>query len=47
MSFNDNYKDIIIECFYLKITFKRKFDFCFSLRNSVFLHGTLNETRVA
>ena len=26
---------------------KRKFDFCFSLRNSVFLRGTLNKTLVA
>ena len=30
-----------------KRKFKRKFDFCFSLRNSVFLHGTLNETSAA
>ena len=47
MNFNDNYKGIITECFYLKRKFKRKFDFCFSSRNSVFLHGTLNETRAA
>ena len=33
-----------MECFYLKRNFKRKFYFCFSSRNSVFLRGTLNET---
>ena len=32
---------------YQGITLKRKFDFCFSSRNSVFPRGTLNETLAA
>ena len=34
MSFNDI--KTVIECFYLKRKFKRKFYFCFSSLNSVF-----------
>ena len=50
-AFCDPYRRPIWACLKQILTpknkFKRKFDFCFSSRNSVFLCGTLNETLAA